>query len=198
MDPQPHDLSQTGELLQRAQGGDEKARNDLFERFWPKLAAYLRQRLPQHARSLEETQDMVQDVCIKAFQNLPRFEDRGIGSFWMFLRTTAHNQLIDTVRRHKRDEKKEAIAEESHAAPSAPARSPLQDAAGREIVERFEQALARLPQRMQQAITMRLELDVDYQTIADECGWASPDAARVAIARALLQLSKEMKPHDPA
>ncbi len=196
--PERDDLSETSELLLRVRKGDEVARNELFRRFWPRLAAFLRQRLPQHARSLEETQDLVQDVCIKAFANLGRFEDRGIGSFWMFLRAAARNQLVDVIRRHKHDEKKEAIPDDSRTAPSADGQSPLQRVQGREVVERYERALATLQERTRTAVVLRLELELDYATIAAECGYASPDAARVSIARALLQLSKEMRPHDPA
>ena len=40
--------------------------------------------------------------------------------------------------------------------------------------------------------SLLLELDLDYDTIAEECGYPSPDAARMAIRRALAQVCKKM------
>ena len=203
LDPQPDpplgpvaDVSQTTMLLASVRAGSTDARDELFRRFQPRLTAWLRQRLPSHARRLEDTQVMVQEVCLKAFLALDRFERRGIGSFWMFLRTTAHHHLIDVVRRRRRDENKEPMPDDSHVVPAAPGATPLEDVERHEITESFERALQTLPERTRHAVAMRLELAIDYATIADECGFSSPDAARVAIARAITLIAREMRSHD--
>jgi len=178
-----------------------RAHEELLLRFRPRLAAWLRQRVPKRAHSLEDTQDVVQDVCIKAFEGLERFEQRGIGSFWRFLRTAAKNQLIDVARRHRHEDEREPLAEDSRAAPAARAGTPLDDAERAEVAEAFERALDKLRQkdeRLADAVMLRLELDVDYKSIAAECGFPSEDAARVAIARAVTVVAREMKAHGAA
>jgi len=63
---------------------------------------------------------------------------------------------------------------------------------GREAVERYETALARLRPEEREAIVARIELDGTYQDVAQALGKASPDAARMAVSRALLRLAEEM------
>lgn len=185
-------LQETGVLLSRARVGEGIAREELFRRFRPRLEGFLRSRLPLGARDLLETQDLVQDVCLKAFGAIDRFEHRGIGSFWGFLRQIALRQLIDAGRRAGRRGGVQPLDEDSRGAPPARATTPLAHLVTKESIEAFEGALERVGEKQREALLMRLELGLDFRTIAVECGFPTEAAARMAVHRALQRVYAEM------
>ena len=73
-------------LLTRARAGDDEALNDLFARYVPVLQRWATGRLPQWARDLTETHDLVQDVLLRSFKKVEGFEHRGEGAFQAYLR----------------------------------------------------------------------------------------------------------------
>ena len=62
----PVGMTNTIELLERFKRGDEEAVSLLVERSIPPLKRWARGRLPQWARSLAETQDLVQNAVLRA------------------------------------------------------------------------------------------------------------------------------------
>jgi DNA-directed RNA polymerase specialized sigma24 family protein len=80
----------------------------------------------------------------------------------------------------------------TNVAPAAPARGPLREAADHESAAAVDAALEKLPEKTRQGLAMRLELGLEWNVIAEDCGFPSPDAARVAIKRALLDVAKEL------
>jgi RNA polymerase sigma-70 factor (ECF subfamily) len=73
-----------------------------------------------------------------------------------------------------------------------PAASLLDDAIGREAVERYEQALTRLAPDEREMVIARVELGYTYQELASALGHEAIDTARSAVSRALLHLAQEM------
>jgi RNA polymerase sigma factor (sigma-70 family) len=189
------ELLQTGDLLARFRAGERIAADELFVRYRPRLDAYLRARVPAGARPLGDTDDLVQDVCVKILGALDRFEMRGIGSFWWFARSIARNHLIDATRRRQALHETR-LKEESEFAPAAKLRGPPAEAADHESAAAFDRALERVQDHVRRGLLMRLELGLDWSVIAGDCGFPSADAARVAIKRALASIAKEMAGHD--
>jgi len=184
----PNDLLQTGDLLARVRKGERAAGEALFERYRPRIAAFVRARLRPGAT---EVDDVVQDVCVKVWNALDRFEPRGIGSFWWFARTLARHHLIDVAR--KRGAAHETpLDTATNVAPAASARGPLREAVDHEAAAAVDAALEKLPEKTRHGLAMRLELGLDWSVIAQDCGFPSPDAARVAIKRALVDVAKEL------
>jgi DNA-directed RNA polymerase specialized sigma24 family protein len=72
------------------------------------------------------------------------------------------------------------------------AASPLEEAIGREALQRYESALARLRPEERQLIQARVEMQQSYQQIATAHGKSTADAARMAVSRALVRLAEEM------
>ena len=70
--------------------------------------------------------------------------------------------------------------------------SPLEAAIGREMVERYERALATLRPDEQEAIIARIEMGYSYGELADVLAKPSSEAARKAARRALVKLAEEM------
>jgi RNA polymerase sigma-70 factor (ECF subfamily) len=71
--------------------------------------------------------------------------------------------------------------------------SPVEEAIGREIAERYERALARLRPEDREAIVARVELACTYEELAIALGKPSAEAARKAAQAALVRLAAEMK-----
>lgn len=186
------DLSQTAELIARSKAGEHAAFDDLMARYRPRLVSFLHARLPAGRRGVADTQDLVQDVMLRAWQALPRFEHRGIGSFWLFLRAAAKNRLVDEWRRagNAADPRPNAALADGLLDPPDPGASPRRLAIGAEEHALFEAALEGVPERERRAITLRVELGLDYDAIAADVAYPSPDAARMAIKRALAKVAE--------
>jgi RNA polymerase sigma-70 factor (ECF subfamily) len=71
---------------------------------------------------------------------------------------------------------------------------PLEEAIGRESIERYEEALARLPEKQRESVVMRLEMGFTYREIADALGLKSEEAARISIRRALERVKLRLAP----
>jgi RNA polymerase sigma-70 factor (ECF subfamily) len=174
-------------LLTRARAGDDEALNDLFARYLPVLQRWATGRLPQWARDLSETHDLVQDVLLRSFKKVEGFEHRGKGAFQAYLRQAVMNRIRDEVRRASRLPTTVPLDEiMPHLGVS-----PLQAAIGNDAVERYDEALSRLTPDDRELIVARMELGLTYAELAEATGKPSADAARMAVSRALVRLAKE-------
>jgi RNA polymerase sigma-70 factor (ECF subfamily) len=190
-------METTIELLTRAKTGDRSALDLLVERSLPPLRRWARGRLPQYARSLQETQDLVQNAVLRSIPRLATFEALHPGALQAFLRQAVANQIIDEIRKVKR--RPEPVEVPDSLAAQGP--SPLEEAIGREGMERYEAALARLKPSDREAIIARIELQQSYEEVALALGKPNANAARAAVKRAIERLLKEMvalrKPGSP-
>ncbi|MBS1816700.1 MAG: RNA polymerase sigma factor [Acidobacteria bacterium] len=182
------DTDSSVELIRRAQSGDEDALGQLFERHLPDLRRWAHGRLPQFARDLADTHDLVQDAMKRTVMNFTRFEYRGEGALRAYLHQAVVNQVYDHVRRVGRrplqGDLEEGLADGG--------RSPLEAAIDGQTRERFEAAMAQLAVDDQQAVRARLEQGLSYDEIATLVGKPSADAARMAVARAVKRLATLM------
>ncbi len=71
MDTAPADNTQ--QLLNRIRSGDKAARERLLARYLPMLRRWAHGRLPQHARDLGDTEDLVQADLLRIFNQPGRF-----------------------------------------------------------------------------------------------------------------------------
>ena len=181
-------VASTADLLQRARHGDTDALNELFSRYLPSLRRWARGRLPRWTRDVRDTDDVVQETLIQTLKHLGSFEPRHEGALQAYLRQALVNRVRDEVRRVGRHAIPDAIVDE-HPDVSA---SPLEEAIGREALERYEGALHRLRPEEREVVIARVELGQSYQQIAAGHGKASADAARMAVSRALVRLAEEM------
>jgi len=190
-DAQPSDLLLTSELLVRAKDGDRAALDVLMARYVPRLERWASGRLPPYARSLLDTVDLVQETLMRVVDGLEGVEVRGPGGFQAYVRQAVLNRIRDQIRWVRRrpgpDEIPESIED--------PVPSPLEQAIGADVLERYERALGRLPEDAQRLLHLRIELDFDYVEIAAMTDRPSSDAARMAVRRALKSLAENMG-HD--
>jgi RNA polymerase sigma-70 factor (ECF subfamily) len=177
------------ELLRRAQGGDHAARNRLFQRYLPVLRRWASGRLPQGARDLSNTDDLVQDCIMRAIRHLDDFEPRHDGAFLAYLRQILANRVLEEIRKARN--RPVRPGNDAEVADDSP--SQLETVIGWENLERYESALARLKPEDRCAIVLRVEFAYDYPALARALGKPSPNAARMAVMRALMRLAREIE-----
>ena len=174
-------LTGTLELLEQFRRGDARARDLLVERSLPQLRKW--------ARSLADTQDLVQDAVMRALPKLESFEARHPGALQSYLRQAVQNRIYDEVRKVGTHPNGEELPEEMPA--NTP--SPLEQAIGKQGFERYENALKTLKPADRDAIVARIELQQSYEEVAIALGKPNANAARMAVTRALARLIEAMQ-----
>jgi RNA polymerase sigma-70 factor, ECF subfamily len=176
-------------VLERARRGDQHATLILLERTIAPLRRWARGRLPGFARGGANTEDIVQDVVVRALARIKQFEHRTVDALQLYLRESVRNRIRDEIRRVVRrgvpEELPDDLAEDTH--------SPMEQMILREGSERYLFALRKLKPADRMAIIYRLEHRYRFDEIARRMGKASPDAARVAVSRALKRLATELE-----
>lgn len=175
-------------LLERARAGDRAAIEALFSRCMPPLRRWARGRLPQRARDLADTHDVVQEAVIATFKKMETFEARGEGALQAYLRQAVVNRIRDHIRRVDR----RPVPTELDTQFEDDGTSPLEHAVGQQALERYEAALARLSEADRELIVASVELGYTPAQLAEATGRASAEAARQAARRALIKLAEEM------
>src|SRR5262245_37289343 len=189
-------LESTVLLLKEVREGDattrERARERLLARYLPVLRRWAHGRLPIGARSLSDTDDLVQVTFLRVLKHMEGFEPRHEGAFLGYLRQALLNAMRDEIRRSARRGRQEELGESL----VAPGPSPLETALGRDALDRYEAALAKIPQEQQEAIFMRMEMGFTYEQIAEALEKRTASATRMMVTRALARLASEMEePH---
>jgi RNA polymerase sigma factor (sigma-70 family) len=181
-------MCSTLDLLERARAGNDAAWEVVFRRCVRGLRRFAVGRLPAQCRGMNDTEDLVQETVIRALNHLDRFEFRHEGALLAYLRQALLNRIVDEVRKTARRPVPVALTDDQIDRSA----SPLEIAIGRQNVERYEAALARLRPRDREAIVLRLEQQIEYADLAMQLGMPSPNAARVAVKRALYRLAHQM------
>ena len=181
-------------LLERARLGDRAALDALMARYLPRLERWATGRLPRWARDATDTHDIVQDTLLRTLGRLGSFEDRGEGAFQAYLRQGIMNRIRDELRRTGRRPQSEELPADLETASA----SPLEEAIGRQTLERYESALERLKPSDREAVIARVEMGCTYEEIADVLAKPSSNAARMAVERALVRLAIEMNESEGA
>lgn len=171
-------METTIDLLSRVKTGDDAAVRELIDRSVPSLSRWARGRLPASARSMRDTEDLVQDAIVGTIPRLAAFEASHPGALQAFLRQAVADRIGEEVRN-------------AGAAPAARP-SPLEHQVGHAGVERYERALARLEPAEREAIVARVELQQSYEEVALALGAADAAAARLMVTRALGHLVHRM------
>jgi RNA polymerase sigma factor (sigma-70 family) len=180
-------------ILERARRGDENATMVLLERTVAPLRRWAHGRLPGFARAGADTEDVVQDVVVRALAGIKRFEHRTVDALQFYLRESVRNRIRDEIRRVSR----RGVTEELPPDLTEKGETALERLILREGSERYLEALRKLKPSDRIAIIYRLEHGFGYEEIARRLGKATPDAARMAVTRALTRLAAELGLEPP-
>ncbi|MGI8604522.1 MAG: sigma-70 family RNA polymerase sigma factor [Verrucomicrobiales bacterium] len=175
-------------LVERSQGGDLHSFDVLVTRYRGKIYGIIYNLV----RNESDAWDLAQDVFVKAWRALPRFQ--GQSAFFTWLYRIAHNVALDWMRARKiqsgvefDDTLTRAIETEAPTAPREE-RQPDKRMADSELGERINAALAELSPEHRAVILLREVDGLSYEEIAEriECSLGTV-MSRLFYARKRLQ-----------
>ncbi|MCS7191314.1 MAG: sigma-70 family RNA polymerase sigma factor [Fimbriimonadales bacterium] len=176
------------QLAAKARAGDTDAMEEL----------YLRYRQPvfrivyRSTRNIDEAEDIVQDVFLKAFERLHTFREQSRFSTWLM--RIALNLCTDRARmRQRRQDLLEREAEHKLAWSHPHAPDPLESAQQNAFQEAFYIALNQLPEHHRQLIVLRDLEEMEYEQIAEILG-TSVGAVKLRVMRARRAFKAKLEP----
>jgi len=167
-------------LVARSKAGDADAFGAIYDRFQPEIVRYLTYRM----RTAEGAEDLAQQVFLKAWQAIPRYEDRGL-PFKAWLYRMAHNQMVDyfRTRRPTTDLEGVDLPEESEAE---------QRVLVQETHERLRDAMERLSEDHREVLTLRFLLEKSAREAGEVMGRKEVTIRGLQM-RALQALRRELE-----
>jgi RNA polymerase sigma-70 factor (ECF subfamily) len=191
------DSAQTRALLDRLDGGDPHALDELLQHHREMLLHFVELYLDPHVRPRLSVSDIVQQTQMVVFRRIKDYLRRRPMPFRLWLRKTARERLRDAHRAHHADRRsvarEEAGPDHSSLALARPllARgpSPSQEAQAREMAGRVTEAVEGLSEADRQVLLMRHVEDLPYEEIASLLD-IEPATARQRYGRALLRLQR--------
>jgi RNA polymerase sigma-70 factor (ECF subfamily) len=105
------DSSDVEELVKQAAAGDPRSWAELMKRYRSRLRRMVSFRLDSRLQSRADPSDVVQDVCLEAWQCLGSYISQPNTPFFLWLRAVVGHKLVDLHRHHlvarMRDAKRE-------------------------------------------------------------------------------------------
>jgi len=181
---QTSQLMSTATLLESVRGGDVGARERLVSIYMPILMRWAKGRLPTNARSLAETQDVVQLTLIRVLDQVSTFESHREGAFLAYLRKTLMNVILNEIRRPQSRLTHPDVTPEDLPASEPPISLDQQI--------QYEEALSKLREVDREGIILRFEFGLSYGEIAAAMRKPSANAARMLVSRALVHFASHM------
>jgi len=141
--------------------------------------------------SVDEAEDLTQDVFIKVFRSLSTFDRRANFQTWLY--SVTRNLCIDHYRALRKE--REALNRDLDVdvlAPASPDRSPLQILESQDQAALLRRALDRLPAAMRTAVVLRDLQELSYEDIAQKLDL--PDGTvKSRISRGRAELARQIQ-----
>jgi RNA polymerase sigma-70 factor (ECF subfamily) len=190
----------TDQLLDRVERGDDGARSQLLERHRERLGSMVLLRMDRRLAARLDPSDVVQEALLVAADRLPEFARHRPVPFYVWLRQLTLDRLVEQHRRHIRAKRRSVRREEAELAQlsaesmgqlaerlaghtSSPSAQLRREDLGRAV----RQALAQLPERDREFLTLRHLEQLSIRDIASVLG-ITEGAAKVRHVRALERL----------
>lgn len=153
------------ELVAAVLDGDERAFEELVGRYQGRLVNYLYRLV----RNLEEAHDLAQEVFLKVYRALDRFDPRYRFSTWLF--RVAQNAAIDLLRKRRLKMVSMTLRDDEdggdrHWEFEGDERTPYQNLRNVERGEAIRRAIDRLPWEYRELIALRHYGELSYDEIA--------------------------------
>jgi len=180
-------------IFEQARQGDRQALGQLLESFRPYIRVLTRALCRGRLQSRIDDSDLIQDTLVAAHASFAKFRGTTLAELTAWMRQivvrTAGHLLRSYLATGKRDLLREQAAVDLANQP-APGSSPSAQAIRHEQAARMAEALARLPEDMQQVLMGRHMDGHSYAVLADQLQ-RSEGAVRVLYTRALRRLREE-------
>lgn len=170
--------------LARGAAGDERAWQELFDKWKRPLLAFFYRSLG----SMAEAEDLTLEVFVRLHRSAANYEGRA--AFTTFLFHIARNLLLNELRRRRR-KPAQLLPPEAFDYVAAPGSDDARRAT--ELEEIFQRALAQLPEAQRSLLLLVHQQDLDHRTAATTLG-LTENALRVQLHRARQHLKALMRP----
>lgn len=148
------------ELVERAQGGDQHAFADLYDRYIDQIYGYVRRRVGNR----ELAEDLTGDVFLRAWRRFDRFQWQGV-DLGAWLTTIARNRINDHFKsaRFRLERSVDAVGDHD---PGPPVDQPDRVAEARELARSLASALEELKDEHREVIELRFVHDLSVSETA--------------------------------
>jgi RNA polymerase sigma-70 factor (ECF subfamily) len=177
-------------VLRQALAGSDEALERVYERYGPRLLAFIRLKMGRSLRSRLESRDILQATFLKSFEHLDDFQGADGRSLLGWLMRIAEREIRDRVDFHHRQQR-DAQREDDvagHGDLAARSRSILTRMIDDERAARVDEALGSLSDVHREVILLRAFEELTFSQIARALG-RSEDACRMLFARAMTALT---------
>lgn len=140
--------------IRAARAGDTRAYARLVDHYWPRVQRWL----TGLTHDTQAAEDVTQEVFLKVWNGLPRFQDGSNFRAWLFC--IARRALIDNHRAGRSPD-----AGRLPEGLSAQGPSPINTLVARETLAQVKQAIGRLPLTMREAFLLRTQEELSYAEI---------------------------------
>ncbi len=189
-------MESTFDRVSRASQGDAQAISSLLAEHLPALRTYIACRAGSLVLARESVSDLAQSVCREVLEDLDDFEYRGEQAFRGWLYQEAWRKIVDRVRFHKADKRREPEGF-GQGAPEDVTDfdidtpdwiTPSRAASGREELGRVIAAFGELPEDYREAVLLHRVARLPHKEIATLMQ-RSEGAVRNLVHRGLAKLS---------
>ena len=182
-----HDSDES--LVAKARDGDYRAFEVLFERHRTLVYRFVYQMAPRR----DDAEDIVQEVFVRAYQNLHRYRDEAKFTTWLLrIATNLGTDRARMLNRRTALEQKEAAGALSWMT-VGDRESPIDNLQNEELKEVLRKALLALPDHHRNVIVMRDIEEMEYQDIAETLG-CTVGGAKLRVLRARRALRDRVAP----
>ncbi|MGH2975024.1 MAG: RNA polymerase sigma factor [Solirubrobacterales bacterium] len=178
-----------GQLVAAARGGDTDAFTELVRRHEGHVLAVCRRMLADP----HEAEECAQEAFLKAWRNLPRFQERAAFSTWMH--RIAVNEALQQIRRRRAPQLSlddDALAEHQRLQTDHAAPQPTDLAEQREVASFLDERLRALPDLLRSAVVLRDVEGYSNDEVASLLELSLP-AAKARIHRGRMILRAELE-----
>lgn len=189
--PEEEESPQDAELVLKAQRGDLHAFDELVERYHGKIYGLTY----NMTSNREDAEDLTQEVFVKAFEALPRFQ--GKSSFYTWIYRIAVNKTINYRKKRNRkralslDQFDQEIKMDSSYHDLTSKGSPLRNISLSELQIKLNEALQNLSEKHRTVVVMHDMQGIPHEDIAKVVG-ASVGTVRSRLFYARRQMQSEL------
>jgi len=97
------DMVASRQLLELSVAGDPVALEQLLLSHYDWLSLRLQRQIPTDLQGLISADDVLQETFVRVFSSIRRFDPESDASFPQWLKTIADHQLVDSIRRRRRE-----------------------------------------------------------------------------------------------
>jgi RNA polymerase sigma-70 factor (ECF subfamily) len=155
------------ELVERCRNHDHEAFTEVVERYKDRVHGLIARMV-----GTPQAEDLAQEVFLRAYQAIEGFEGRSAFRTWLY--RIAHNLCLTELRKRQARGEHVSIDEEGdekvHRLVSDPPRSLEDEIEGRDLSEKVQRLIGRLPVNYRTVLTLFYLQQVRYEEIAEIMG----------------------------